>query len=228
MVSLRTAFRYSSISSPVRSTPRSVAIAMRAFRISGASEGDKDALSEIGASATTHGRVLLELGFTVEQVVHDYGDLCQAITDLAVERQAPFSVDQFRTLNRCLDNAIADAVAEFSRVRDETVAMQSVINENLRIGYLVHELRNHLLTATLAFSALESGKLTIGGSTAGLLKRSLARSLRFSRIRFLTSGLVSIPAKRLSAHQGKLLPWRRSSPMRRPRLHCLAITMGRR
>ena len=29
---------------------------------------------------------------------------------LAVERDIPFSVDQFRTLNRCLDNAIADAV----------------------------------------------------------------------------------------------------------------------
>ncbi len=40
----------------------------------------------------------MELGFSVDQVVHDYGDLCQAITDLAVERDAPFSVDQFRTL----------------------------------------------------------------------------------------------------------------------------------
>ena len=50
------------------------------------------------------------LGYTADQVVHDYGDLCQAITDLAFERDAPFAVDEFRTLNRCLDNAIADAV----------------------------------------------------------------------------------------------------------------------
>jgi hypothetical protein len=84
----------------------------KSLRISGASGGGATTLSEIGISAAEHGKRLLELGFTVDQVVHDYGDLCQAITDLAVERDAPFSVDEFRTLNRCLDNAIADAVTE--------------------------------------------------------------------------------------------------------------------
>jgi len=107
-------------------------------------------------------------------VVHDYGDLCQAITDLAVERDAPFSVDEFRTLNRCLDNAIADAVTEFSVQRDATVARRQSAEEHERLGVLVHELRNHLNTAALAFSALESGTLPIGGSTGGVLKRSLA------------------------------------------------------
>jgi hypothetical protein len=42
---------------------------------------------------------LLEHGFTVEQVVHDYGDLCQAITELAFELEAPIETDEFRTLN---------------------------------------------------------------------------------------------------------------------------------
>lgn len=144
------------------------------LRISGASGGDATALSEMGVSAATHGKRLLELGFTVDQVVHDYGDLCQAITDLAVERDAPFSVDEFRTLNRCLDNAIADAVTEFSVQRDLNVALQQSAEENERLGVLVHELRNHLHTANLAFSALESGTLSIGGSTGGVLKRSLA------------------------------------------------------
>ena len=70
------------------------------IRISGASGGDSQALSEIGVTATAHGEQLLKLGYTVDQVAHDYGDLCQAITDLAVERDAPFSVDEFGTLNR--------------------------------------------------------------------------------------------------------------------------------
>ena len=143
------------------------------LRISGAS-GGATALSEIGVSAAAHGKRLLELGFTVDQVVHDYGDLCQAITDLAVERDAPFSVDEFRTLNRCLDNAIADAVTEFSIQRDATVARRQSAEEHERLGVLVHELRNHLHTAELAFRALESGTLPIGGSTGGVLKRSLA------------------------------------------------------
>lgn len=144
------------------------------FRISGAAGGDAAALSEMGLSAAAHGKELLGLGYSVDQVVHDYGDLCQAITDLAVERDAPFSVDEFRTLNRCLDNAIADAVTEFGFWRDASVALQQSAEENERLGMLVHELRNYLHTATLAFAALESGRLPIGGSTGAVLKRSLS------------------------------------------------------
>lgn len=132
------------------------------FRISGGDGGDGTALSEMGLTAAAHGKELLGLGYSVDQVVHDYGDLCQAITDLAVERDAPFSVDEFRTLNRCLDNAIADAVTEFGAWRDASVALQQSTEENERLGVLVHELRNYLQTATLAFSALESGSLPIG------------------------------------------------------------------
>ena len=36
--------------------------------------------SEIGVAALQHGHDLLLQGFTVSQVVHDYGDICQAIT----------------------------------------------------------------------------------------------------------------------------------------------------
>ncbi len=152
----------------------SAGAAAESRRISGPAEGDTTARSVLGASAAAHGKALLALGYTVEQVVHDYGDLCQAITDLAIERDAPFSIREFRTLNRCLDNAIADAVGEFSREHDVNAANRNAVDENERLGFLVHELRNHLQTATIAFAALESGKLAIGGSTAGLIKRSHA------------------------------------------------------
>jgi hypothetical protein len=62
---------------------------------------------EIGSTALQHGHDLLLQGFSVSQVVHDYGDVCQAITELAVETNAPISTDDFRVLNRCLDEAIA-------------------------------------------------------------------------------------------------------------------------
>jgi signal transduction histidine kinase len=142
-------------------------------QISGLAGGDL-ALSEIGMSATAHGRQLMELGYSVDQVVHDYGDLCQAVTSLAVERDAPFTIDEFRTLNRCLDNAIADAVTEFSAQRDLVVERRhnEIVTE--RIGFVVHELRNAVHTATLAAAALESGSLSLQGATGGVLKRSLA------------------------------------------------------
>ena len=142
--------------------------------ISGSSGGDGLALSEIGVSAAVHGASLLGLGYTVDQVVHDYGDLCQAITDLAFERDAPFAVEEFRTLNRCLDNAIADAVLEFTTQRDALVLSHHTKEAKERVGFLVHELRNALSTASVAVSALEFGNLNLAGATGAVLKRSLA------------------------------------------------------
>ena len=141
--------------------------------ISGKSGGDGTVLSEMGLSAAAHGKQLLQLGYSVDQVVHDYGDLCQAITDLAVERDAPFSIDEFRTLNRCLDNAIADAVTEFSFQRDTAIAEQQSSDTNERLGFLMHEIRNSLNSAGLAVGAMEAGNLGISGATGGVLKRSL-------------------------------------------------------
>ena len=39
----------------------------------------------IGASAVLHGHDLRSQGLTVSQVVHDYGDICQSMTELAIE-----------------------------------------------------------------------------------------------------------------------------------------------
>src|ERR1700719_267348 len=90
---------------------------MQSRKVSGPAGGGAG-VSAIGATAALHGRELSIRGFTVEQVVHDYGDLCQAITDLAFERSAPIEIDEFRTLNRCLDNGIADAVTEYAFQRN--------------------------------------------------------------------------------------------------------------
>lgn len=148
--------------------------AAHGVEISGKAGGDILALSEIGTSATAHGASLLGLGYTVDQVVHDYGDLCQAITDLAFERDAPFAVAEFRTLNRCLDNAIADAVVGFSAQRDATMLERHVQETRERVGFLVHELRNAASTATFAIGAIEHGNLPMSGATGAVLKRSLA------------------------------------------------------
>lgn len=88
--------------------------------------------------------------YTFDQVVHDYGDLCQAVTDLAFERDAPFSIDEYRTLNRCLDNTIADAVTEFSSERDKAILLRQTSEGSQRLGYLMHELRNALSSGILA------------------------------------------------------------------------------
>jgi signal transduction histidine kinase len=142
-------------------------------RVSGPPGGGKPTMSEMGESAAAHGRELLDHGFTVEELVHDYGDLCQAIMDLAIFQGVEISVDEFRTFNRCLDNAIANAVTEFGYQRDHHLANR----QDDRLGYLAHELRNHLNTATLALAAIKSGNVGYVGATSAVLDRSLV-SLR--------------------------------------------------
>jgi signal transduction histidine kinase len=115
---------------------------------------------------------LLEQGFTLDQVVRDYGDVCQAVTNLAFETGAPIAVDEFRTFNRCLDNAIAGAVTEYSRHNADS--RQSVAETlNSRLGPLAHELRNYLHTATLVVAAIRMGNVAISGATGAVLDRSL-------------------------------------------------------
>ena len=123
----------------------------------------------IGTSAGKHGGELLAKGFTVAQVVHDYGDICQAITEAAVEKKVAISSEDFQTLNLCLDNAIAGAVTEFSRQRELALGD----GEAERLGYLTHELRNLLSTAMLSFAAVKSGRVAAGGSTGAITERSL-------------------------------------------------------
>ena len=123
----------------------------------------------IGFSAAKHGRDLLGMGYTITQVVHDYGDVCQAITELAVERRAAISPEEFHTLNRCLDTAIAQAVTEYARLKEEATSHDDVEHR----GRIAHELRNLVQTALLSFQVVKAGKVGAGGSTGAVLGRSL-------------------------------------------------------
>jgi signal transduction histidine kinase len=125
----------------------------------------------IGSAAAKHGAELLAEGYTISQVVHDYGDVCQAITELAVEKEAGIRPEEFHTLNRCLDTAIAEAVTEYARRQGEATSYL----EAERFSKIVHELRNLLQTAFLSFDILKAGRVGIIGSTGALLGRSLVR-----------------------------------------------------
>ena len=133
----------------------------------------RDVRSEIANGATRHGNELLRHGFTVTQVVHGYGDLCQAVAELAIDNGAPVTAEEFHTVNRCLDEAIADAVTEFDRQRDRLISETGDRAMNERLGFLAHELRNFLNTAMLSFAAIRSGSVAINGATSNVLDRSL-------------------------------------------------------
>jgi len=142
-------------------------------KVFGPSGDKKPEATEISKTAMLHGRELLEQGFTVDQVVHDYGNLCQAVTELAFKNGAPIEVDEFRTLNRCLDDAIAGAVTEFSDRRDSSTIDRGTQALNERLGSLAHELRNLIHTATLAVTVIKAGNVGLQGATGAVLDRSL-------------------------------------------------------
>ena len=96
---------------------------------------DSGAMEE---GATQHGGELLAMGFTVSQVIHGHGDVCHVVTQLAGEMNAPIPADEFQMFNRSIDDAVAHAVTEYQRRRDESIAYEGTE----RLGVLAHELRN--------------------------------------------------------------------------------------
>src|SRR6202162_2606163 len=120
--------------------------------------------TEIGRAAALHGTELLRRGFSVDQVVHDYGDVCQCVTALAVEQDVPISTDEFRTLNRCLDNAIADAVASFGSAREISINDQADTLHD-RLSAFSDEPRRLVDIAIQSYSAIKTGNVGLTGAT---------------------------------------------------------------
>lgn len=144
------------------------------IRVSGAPGGKVPDRSEIGASASRHGRELSSQGFSFDQVVRSYGDICQAITELATEDAAPVHVTEFGTLNRCLDNAVADAVTEFAFQQQSLAMDKNVEALDARLATFMAEMSKQLQSATLAIAAIKAGRVGLNGVTGNILDLSLA------------------------------------------------------
>jgi hypothetical protein len=131
------------------------------------------ASKESNRTASLHGRQMQEEGYSIDQVVHDYGDVCQAVTELARERLVPISVDEFQILNRLLDNAIADAVLSYEDNRDRSISIEENGDLHQRLGTLADDQRRLLQTALKALEALKVGNIGLMGATGSLLEDSL-------------------------------------------------------
>jgi hypothetical protein len=130
------------------------------------------ATTEIGHAAAVHGADLLRLGYTIDQVVHDYGDVCQSVTELAGEQNEPITVDEFRTLNRCLDNAIAAAVTAFGNAHQVLLVDQAETLEQ-RLDYYSLEHKRLAGIALQSYTAIRTGHIGVTGSTGTLLATTL-------------------------------------------------------
>ncbi|HEY3873999.1 MAG TPA: HAMP domain-containing sensor histidine kinase [Candidatus Kapabacteria bacterium] len=123
------------------------------------------------SAAEGRGREYLRLGYTISEVVHSYGIICQSITALATERGVPITSREFQQFNLSLDTAIAEAVTEFEKARSGSYNAAEV----QRLGFLAHELRNCLQSATISLELIESGVVMIKSNTGSALGNSLKK-----------------------------------------------------
>jgi hypothetical protein len=122
--------------------------------------------AELAKSAGEHGSEMLRLGYTLSHVVHAYGAMCQAITEVASKEDVTIPATEFHALNRCLDVAIAGAVTTFQALRDA---------ESKEGRSVSHEMRSALTSANVALRSMQSGTVGCNGSTARALQQSLTR-----------------------------------------------------
>jgi signal transduction histidine kinase len=157
---------------------------------------------EVHETAMLQGRDMLDHGFTIEQVVRNYGDVCQAVTKLAFESGAAIAADEFHTFNLCLDDAIASAVSAYAK---HMVPNSEFVSDalNSRLGPLAHELHSCLYSATLTVAAIRAGTVGISGASGALLDRSLL-AMRSLIDRALTE--VRVTARRPPQREAVPLP----------------------
>jgi hypothetical protein len=106
--------------------------------------------------------------------------------------------DEFRTLNRCLDEAIADAVTAFADER-ENALLDQAMHLHDRLGALAEEQRRLVDIALQTLAAIQTGNVGATGATGGALTRTLIElrhiiETTLPEIR-LISGMTTTPRK---------------------------------
>jgi hypothetical protein len=122
--------------------------------------------SQAHASRTNtveYGEQLFRRGLTVAQVVHDYGNVCQSVIDVATDMAIPISAGDYLALDRCLDDTIAGTVSAYRRNPERPPSSQS------------QELLTMINEAIVAFDELLGGAVGAIGTPAGVVYRSLHR-----------------------------------------------------
>jgi hypothetical protein len=124
--------------------------------------------TEIGRAAALHGAELFRSGYSVGQVVYEYGDVLQAVTQLAAEQKALFTVDEFRTLHRCIDNATADAVTAFSSGHNRTISRPPERRQTRAPS--TNERRQLVNAAIQSFSAINPDSTELTGASDAVVE----------------------------------------------------------
>jgi signal transduction histidine kinase len=146
-------------------------------RLSRALRGE-DSIETSGATAWAelareHALTRVRLGFDIDQLVREFILLRRVLTDIAREEELVSDDLHNERLADLADAAIAKAVSSYTASRD----LASRRDQAEHIGFITHELRNPLSTATLAAARLRKMPRVVetAGETLDMLDRGLHR-----------------------------------------------------
>jgi signal transduction histidine kinase len=122
-------------------------------------------------NARRHGAERKAQGFDLSRLVHDYGLVCETISQTALVYEQALDTREFQMLNRSVDEATASAVEAYSAnlLRDEQDTQAEAV------GVLAAEIRNAVGSASMAFEVVRSGHVGLHSKTSRLVERSHSR-----------------------------------------------------
>jgi signal transduction histidine kinase len=117
------------------------------------------------------GMQYLNLGYAITEAVQGYNIIYLAIMESAQSASYEITEEELKHLNETLDAAISEVVVEFERI--QTRSQDKRVGE--RLGFLAHELRNSLQTASISLEMVDEGLVSLESKTGRLIKSSLIR-----------------------------------------------------
>ena len=129
---------------------------------------------QLSNAAYDHGQEIRDSNLPIGALVRNYGSVCQAITGFAIEANTPIEATEFKTLNWCLDEAIAQAVIAFTApAPPDTVGLAAAqLKHDMRLDGMA-KLNYHLERISNAIAAIRAGRVGLDGPTGALLDGSL-------------------------------------------------------
>ncbi len=162
---------------------------------------ERESLNE-SSTAAEHGTQRLRLGFDLNSVVREYGELQKCILGLARDTGFHPADGELRVLFDCVITGIAEAVSEYARQRDAELHRQAAEH----YAFVAHELRNPLQSSRTALYLLQQRGQLPAGQATDALTRGLARihdlvehSLELARLG------AGVELRREKASLGKIL-----------------------
>jgi len=128
-------------------------------------------LPESSDSAARFGADGQRAGMPVTRVPSLFAAISQSLGKVGEKYELTISAEEYQILNRCLDAGLASSIENFW-LRDKARENQRITES---FGFMVHEMRNALGNANMAFKLLRRGELNINGHTGEVLARNLRR-----------------------------------------------------